>query len=250
MKPTARPAALLAALLLAASVPSAGCDEPAPRLGDAAPAPVEATGEPGDADPPAVPERPTTRELLDGPTRRVSFAPVPLALTVPESWSLEAEAVDGREVRYLAGAAPAAGDVQVAVNQRPDATADDVDALIARAERRAADPAPGTPPEDAAVAAAEVRGLGAARVLEERLIERPLTPAPGDPPPELRWTVNVFVPVGDAVGAVDAVDGAGGFRWYTLNVLGVTPAEYRADEAFLRRIVDSLTFDAPPAPQP
>src|SRR5689334_18840042 len=151
------------ALAMTAAMGIAGCDNsPAP------PKNLPATN-----DKPATtgPSRPTTQELLNGPTKKLSLGVIPFNITVPQSWEVK---TSGDGLAFLQGPTPA-GDVQIQLAKRhSQLSPQDVEALI-RAAKKEADAHP------EAKRTATLRETPSFRILDRQSVGNPMTVPATDP---------------------------------------------------------------------
>ena len=200
---------LLIAALLAAGL---SCDDPpAPPMSPVTPATSQ----------PAAPTRPTTQALTDGPRQRLPLGAAPMSIEVPESWKLSrvdlpaAGGDVGKSVYLLAGPAPT-GDVQLSISQQRDVDGDFIKAFFKTAKEESAADA------DAVV---QLKEVGVNQMLQQRS-------AVGGGEDAVRWSLGYFVPAGLE------------YHWYKVAFVDLTPEVFKADRAFLEKIVDSLRLDA------
>ena len=174
---------------------------------------------------PSADARPTTQELLSGPFKRLSLAPLPLSANVPASWSVK---MMTDNLYFLQGPSPSA-EVQVQIAERTSETAEKLDRML-RAAKRDADAHKDT-------MRVEVRALGDMKVLD---MQRDVThaPPPGTPGATtaptvpmkyVDWSVTYYVPRGSDYAA------------YELHFFNLSADVFNADRGFLQRILDSVS---------
>ena len=195
-----------------------------------------------------MPPRPTTQELLTGPTRTLRLAEFPLTLDVPQSWNLK---TSDTGILMVAGPASSA-DVEIHLSN-PGlrvVQAGQLDAVLAKMKAEAdAKPHPFNK--------VEMRDLGdGVKVLEQRMIstrfvdgklpeERVEDIVIGDPakgpvvttrgvvnPHMMQWTLTIYIPEG--------TDNKYATR--ALNFMMLQASEFKRDREFLEKVVGSLKY--------
>jgi hypothetical protein len=205
-----RGAAVALLTVATASAGLVGCDDPRPAV-PTPPLPVATTA-------PAVaiePQRPTTQALLSGPRTRTVLAPLPLALQLPQGWTLETIA----DTPVLNGPAPS-GDLTVSLITRAVSTK-----AIELTERGAKEEADARPGVHLLAAARTVNGV---RIFERQSVGTTIAP---DGSPTFRWHITVYAPA-----SADSEF----TTTYELNFLGLSRAAFEADKPFLTSIIDSI----------
>lgn len=208
------------------TVPESLVEEPAPA--------------PSIADAPPVP---TTQELVSGPYATLDLPTMPLNIHVPQSWKIMD--LDHGAVILLTGHAPG-GEVQINLTHRPPTTKEKIDVVLEGARQEMAD-------DPKHILKMDFYERGPMKVLERQVAWTASRPNPTALPgeemsPLVRWTITTYVPAGE------------GFNSYELSFLSLTERQFNTDEAFLKKIIDSLAFDptreispvtsAPPPAQP
>lgn len=224
-----------ATVAAALAIGGAACDQPAPP-----PPPADAAppGPPPAATPPAdAPRRPTTQQLTEGEWKTVPISVLPLSVSVPASW----ESVDATDAGLMTieGWTPS-GFAQLRAAARPGLTQETFDAFVrsARADAESRGPnlkkfdlRPGDPVTllERQIASAEMQDMP---TMDDRgnLVDRRATP--------LRWSVLVFMKRDS--GRIDCYE-----LWFD----ALSVEHYQQDEAFFRRLIDSLTYDASRKPE-
>jgi hypothetical protein len=207
------------ALALMAALALAGCDNapPVPKnlpATDDRPATAPATS------------RPTTQELLTGPTKKLNLNAIPFSVTVPQSWEVK---TTPEGLTFLEGPSPA-GDVQIQLAKRHNQLSkEDVEALI-RAAKRDADAHP------EAHRTATVREMASFRILDRQSTGTPVSVQTTDPEGKptvtqitpYQWTILLLLPRGT------------NFEAYELSFYDLTLEQFTKDKQFLQKIVDSV----------
>jgi hypothetical protein len=191
-----------------------------------------------------IPPRPTTQELLNGPTKTLRLAEFPLSLDVPQSWELK---TSDTGVLMVVGPASSA-DVEIHLSN-PGLRVGQLDVQLARMKSEAdAKPHP--------LNKVEMRDLGnGVKVLEQRMIstafvdgklppEREEDIVIGDPskgptvttravvnPHMMQWTLTIYIPEKEEKYATRA-----------LNFMMLQVSEFKRDREFLERTVGSLKY--------
>lgn len=196
---------------------------------------------------------PTTQQLLSAEKRRLRLGDFPLSVEVPKDWELKSY---GGEAGVIVVAGPASsGDIEIQLLQQTQSLPlERIEATFAGAKTEtAAKPHP--------VNRIELRDLGPAKVLEQRMIST--TFVGGKPPPEqvgdivsrdektgfevktrgvlnptlMKWTITTFVP--------SAKDQAGKMQYLPrgLSFSRLRLAEYEQDKEFLEGVVKSLQYE-------
>ncbi|HEY8669145.1 MAG TPA: hypothetical protein VIL86_21020 [Tepidisphaeraceae bacterium] len=212
----------LTLLLMIAATAGLGCDDkssgpPVP------PKPVKEIEEP---------KPPTTQELETGKRKIISLAPLPMTIQAPESWSVQTlQAVS--MVTLLQGWTPG-GEVKIQLSQQPQTTIERIESLAegARNEMKT----------DGRTRVADLRTKGKIKVFErQRLGQATSLPSldvdgnPGKPmPPLYQWTLTYYVPADEK-----------NYKAYSLNFIGLNVEQYKADHAFLEKILDTIQVTAP-----
>ncbi len=206
------------ALAITAAMGIAGCDNSPPP-----PKNLPTTSETPTT---TAPSRPTTQELLNGPTKKLSLGVIPFSITVPQSWEMK---TTGDGLAFLEGPTPA-GDVQIQLAKRHNQlSAQDVEALI-RAAKKEADAHPESK------RTATVRETPSFRILDRQSIGTPMTVPVTDPNGKptvqqitpYQWTVLLLLPRGK------------NFEAYELSFYDLTLDQYKADKDFLQKILDTV----------
>lgn len=218
--------AAVAAALAAALV---GCDRGNDEA--ATPPPAAQATQPADAKAPEpAGRRPTTQQLTEGAWKTVPVSLLPLTMSIPESWEIVPATNGG--LLAVEGYSPS-GFVQVRMSSRNTIPADTFDGFVKSARASAEQNGPRLKKFEVKTGdpvslierqiAGEQRELMPAADDQGNLVEREATP--------LRWSVLVFLKNGDKLEA------------YEMQFDAMSLEHYQQDEAFLRRIVDSLEFD-------
>lgn len=178
------------------------------------PAPVDPVETPDAvAETEVVEDAPATQPADLSRTRTLSLEVVPLELTAPESWSVEQRG----DFRLLTGPTPN-GEARIQIAQRPGMTADQLGYLRTGMEKERK--------ENPAIRVLELRDAEGMKVFERQSVSPAVD---GDPDSAVyRWTVTYFVPAAD------------GHDAYELNFIGLSAADFEADGAFLKKIIDSI----------
>jgi hypothetical protein len=186
------------------------------------------------------PSHPTTQELLTGPRKRLTLAPVPFSASVPLPWKLENLASGA----VLAGPTPS-GEVQIQLSSRTSVKKEDLDIVQRAAKKELA----ATQPAIKRVLKAELKKLpnSAAQVFERQAIGQPapliVTDANNHEHTETAtpfdWTLTLYVPNGTD------------FARYELNFIGgLTAEQYKQDQQLLEAILSSLIYEPSAATPP
>lgn len=210
-------------LLIAGGIFLSACDEPAPTLPQTPPATKPAEPEPA-------PRRPTTQQLEQGEWKTVAISVLPMTIRVPASW--DKPPVADSNLLTLDGWSPN-GTVQLRFSTRPPLTEENFQ-LFLNGARKAMDA------RGEHKMAFELRDKQGYRVLEQQhteprrtmllsdengnLVEREATP--------LTWKQLIFM------------KSESGYDSYELGFVDLSLEHYKQDEAFLKRVLDSLTYDA------
>jgi hypothetical protein len=178
--------------------------------------------------------RPTTQELLAGPTRRITLATWALSIEVPASWELDTSNPQG--FVFLEGYAPS-GPVQIQLAQRPAVNAEQLGHMVEAARK------------DVAVAGRAQRTVDFREGRQFKIFERKgasatvmLTVLDSDgqtrevPHTPYSWTINLLVPQEQT------------YANYELNFFDLTQDQYEADRPFFEKILDTLQLEAHAAP--
>lgn len=172
------------------------------------------------------PPPPSTQELTEGRYKTIDLTGLPLTLQVPESWNIETLGTGSRYL--LMGHAPA-GQIQINLSQRPRTTQEKMDIMLDGARKEmAADPEH--------IKKVDLYTRGDVKIVERQVISRGELPAdPNNPSapsgPMLRWTITTYIPAGEE------------FDSYELNFIGLSARQFENDGPFLRKIIDSLTYN-------
>jgi hypothetical protein len=213
-------------IFLAASLLSAGCDDPGD---DGIPqAVLDQQAKQAEAAK-NLPKIPTTQELLTGPRTLTPLGPLPMTLRVPVSWKVE---VAG-PASHLRGRAPSGDEVTIQLNSRAPIKRAEYEALI-KSEKKAQSERPQS------ILKADIRPFGDGQLFEYQRVGEPREwPVYEGVGSELRtrtttqqpfdWKLIVFDPQGDA------------FQRYELSFIGLTKSQYDKDKAFLQSILDTLS---------
>jgi hypothetical protein len=198
------------ALLMGALVASSGCEkEKIP--------PVVSQTQP--AEPEAPPEqaapRPTAQELMSGPYKKLVLAPLPLAAQVPQSW--EARTLPESSTSFLLGPGPGETDIRIALRIGSPIVPNRLEIMLGGMQKEAA--------SQPALRTIIVRSVGEMKVLEER--------SPGKLSNEVNWRITYFVR--------RDLD----YAPYFLDVLGLTESQLADAEPLLRKVIDSIVYEAP-----
>jgi hypothetical protein len=198
---------------------------------------------------PKKPQYPTTQELLTGPKTRLRLATFPLSVEVPKGWSLASSTVEGGPITLTGQGS--SGDITLQlVHQSGTVAAGRLEDIVSSAKKElAAKPHP--------VNRAELRPLGPAKVLEQRMISSELVG--GKLPPEvwgdveitserdprtsvkvrsilnphmLKWTFTVFLPPANDQHATRA-----------LTFMSLKLSEFEQDREFLEQLMKSLQYE-------
>jgi hypothetical protein len=193
---------------------------------------------------------PTTQELLTGPKKHLRLVGMPLALDVPPSWDLKSLA-DGALILVSGPATSAEISIQLTAQAGQAVSVARLADIVARAKQEAnAKPHP--------INRVELRDLGPAKVLEERMISNELVN--GKLPPEVwgeqeiknendpatpvirvkailnphivKWRLTVYLPT-----SKDQVTPR------SLNFMGLKLSEYEQDKQFLEQLMKTLTYE-------
>lgn len=234
----------MAAITMLALLP--GCDDsPAP------PPEVQQEEDHPKVDEPPPP--PSTQELTQGPYKTLALPGLPLSLEVPESWKIET--LGTSSINLVMGFAPH-GPIQINLSHRPRTTQEKLDIMIEGARKEmAADPEH--------IRKFDVYPRGNMKIVERQVIsheELPVDPANPSAPsgPMMRWTITTYIPspsssASSALGSPGAsIDETAQptqkqqqeLNSYELNFIGLPEQQFEADQAFLRKIIDSLSYDA------
>jgi hypothetical protein len=188
------------------------------------------------------PQRPTTRELVNGPKRRLKLTPIPFTARVPVSWKIEN--LGSGNLTILGGPTPS-GEAQLQVTARSPATAEDID-IIKRASKK--EMATTQSATGRHTIEAHFRTVGGIQAFERRVLGTPAPLIVTDDNNEehtvtatpYTWTLTLFVPQGQ------------NFNRYEINFIAMTREQYEQDKQVLEPIIDSLSYDptALPATQP
>jgi hypothetical protein len=178
---------------------------------------------------PPKPTRPTTQQLVNGPRIALDLKFVPLVLQTPDSWQVKTYE-DGLRV-MIEGDSPA-DTVQISVPAYRDITPEqeaNLEAESARDFSQAADLLP-----KSGVTAKDLGAKTSGKLIELFTINPPAVPDAGTTQPiqTVQWVFTICIPTTDGKH----------FTAYELRFLGLTLAQYKADQAFLRTIVDSVSY--------
>lgn len=169
--------------------------------------------------------RPTTQQLLEDPRKTIRLGSLPLSAKVPESW--EIKALSDGAVIFLQGPTPY-GEVQIQLAQRPPTNAEKIELMVNAAKKEMTENAD-------TIRMADLRNDGLVKIFERQSIgpavSLQMVAAEDQPGPLFRWTITYFVP--------EAAD----FSAYELNFIALPLKQYKADEQFLRKIIDSVQHD-------
>ncbi len=216
-----RTASWLLACLTASFV---GCDEAPPVP------PADLTSRTQET--PDEPARPTTQELLSGPRKVIPLGTLPMTVRVPESWKIEN--LDSGSITLLEGHAPS-GLVQIGLAQRPFVQRDKLESILSRATKEKTD----RPDIIKLLDIKPLPGDAGGQILERQSLGKTLPPVALDaegktlskPETLYSWTITYFIPQAD------------GFEAYELNFVGLTAEQFQVDQAMLREIIDSVTYN-------
>jgi hypothetical protein len=213
-------------------------------------------------DAPAPATRPTTQQLLEGPTKRIGLVLVPLSVEAPESWQVKTlnlsadpqpsgqpavqdpPMVGASSLTELVGPAPG-GDVQVQLAQRLPWQGERLERMLKAAQRDAE--AQQKAAGGGALLKFDIREQQGMRVMEQQKV---LTP-PDAGPKLLDWRITYFAPrrgsaAAPGAGAAAAAPSSTAATEYEaceLNFLNLTVDQYERDRQFLQKIVDSVRYD-------
>ncbi len=170
---------------------------------------------------------PTTRDLLTGPRKTIPLSYIPMKVTAPVGWQVEADSAGA--MAFLKGPTPAGNEVQIQLSQRPTMKNDGLEFLIAGAKEKARKDTSGSSKVD-------LRHDGSVAILERQSVGEPFAAPSGtdeksvaDTSPEYRWTINFFVPRNREL------------LQYEMNFLGLTVKQFKADQTFLESILRTVT---------
>jgi hypothetical protein len=167
--------------------------------------------------------QPTTRELLEGPRRKIQLSGMPIVVTAPQSWDIKWFG----ELEFLQGPA-IGGTIQIRLSARASVKPSDIE-LRHQGAMKELEQNPGEK--------VELRRAGELTILERRS-DAGSAAAPAGAREPVRWTINVFVPRGERMDE------------YELNFIGLTHQLYLDNESLLQSIVNSLAYENPPAVVP
>ena len=199
-----------------------GCEKsaPPPPPPQANQAPPSATEEPASAPAPA----PTTQELMNGKYKTIALTPLPLTVTAPESWEWKSLAVkDNPELRLLNGPTPDGSTARITLLTGSSVSPEKLEVYLNGAKRAATRESNVT---------CNVRSAGDMKILEVEKIPAfsSVTETYVD------WKITCFVR-----GDLD-------YASYTLDVIGLTPAQLEKSKDLYRKVFDSLAYKAPANP--
>jgi hypothetical protein len=174
----------------------------------------------------AVPH-PTTQQLLNAPRTALELKFAPVTLQVPPGW--EVKSYNEGTLVTVEGSTPT-DVIGISVPVSRTITADQEFALEAQA-------AHDLKQHPDLLHKLGVREITGGKVIEHLIVDPPLpTAQPGQPATQpiqtMQWTFSVCIPTADGKE----------YTVYDLKFLGMTLAQYKADQAFLRPIIDSLTY--------
>jgi hypothetical protein len=200
----------------------AGCDKsapPPPPQASNTPPPA-ATEEPTSAPAPA----PTTQELLTGKYKTIALPPTPLTVEAPESWQYKIiDIKDSPEVRLLTGPAPDGSTARIAPLRGSSVPLKTLEFILNGAKRASTREANVT---------CTIRDAGDMKVMEVLKIPdfSPTSETYVD------WKLTCFIR-----GDLD-------YSSYTLDVIGLTPAQLEKSKDLYKKIFDSVAYKAPANP--
>jgi hypothetical protein len=212
----------LAGAMSLALVVTGGCDSDDPSPPPPVPAAPTTQPEP-------VSRRPTTQQLISGAWKTVPVSLLPLNIDMPESWEVVPAANGG--LLAVEGFSPA-GFVQIRMSSRNSIPVDTFDGFVKSA--RSAAEANGDRLRKFEVKPGDPLTLIERQIAGDRepmpvtdeqgnLILREATP--------LRWSILLFLKTGQK------------YETFEMQFDAMSLEHYQQDEAFLRKIVDSLAFD-------
>jgi hypothetical protein len=246
---------LAMAMIGIAGLGPVACDEKPPS----APQAQQSQQNPNTTDAAAPDGRPSAKQLLEGPRTTLPLGMIPLSVKVPTGWSI----MDLEHSVFLQGPAPYRdADIHISLTAVPHMSADAMSYQLQGAAAKAAK-------SGGRYRVLPTRTTGPAQLVEQqesallqaRAATQPTTAPSVEPTTRLtaaeptsrssaatvpgtqpttgpaiaifKWSIWVFVPRPD-----------GSFDGYVLQFVGLDDNEYAANEAFLRSIVDSLTYNA------
>ena len=214
----------LAATILSLAILFGGCDKRSQTYVPPT-APSTAKGKTANTQP-ALTSRPTTQDLESGARKHLFLGALPLALDVPESWSMDNS---GGSSAWLQGPSPH-GEIRIQVtSQGTPFTTAALGLMDQQATKTAAE-------SKGAIQVKPLRSIGSgAKAREQREVQMgTVITADGKPSQGqiMDWTVEVYVPQDQS---------------YILDLLHFSmlgTKQYEEDKEFLEKIVSSLRYDA------
>ena len=182
----------------------------------------------------AVP-RPTTQQLLNAPRTPLELKFAPITLQVPPGW--EVKSYNQGALVTVEGSTPT-DLIGISVPVSRSITADQESALEAQAGRDLKQ-------HPDLLSKLGVRDITGGKVIEHLVVDPVISTLPAETTAAtiqtMQWTFSVCIPTSSGKE----------YTVYDLKFLGMTLAQYKADQAFLRPIIESLTYtptsDLPPA---
>jgi hypothetical protein len=169
---------------------------------------------------------PTTQQLLTGPRSALELKFVPATLQAPVGW--EVKSFNEGLVATVQGPTPT-DFVSISLPASRVISTDQEKGLELKAKQDL-DLHPELLPK------LGVREITGGKVIEHLLVDpiQPTTQAAAatEPIQTMQWTFTICIPTADGKG----------FTAYDLRFLGMTLNQYKTDQAFLRSIIDSLTY--------
>jgi len=172
--------------------------------------------------------RPTTQQLLSGPRKALFLELAPITLQVPTGWTLK---TGSDTLPFTVEGATPTDDVVIAVSAGHSITAVQEKKLEAAASddvRRQPD----------LMKQPDVRDITGGKLIEQLILDPPAAMEPNSATPTtepiqtMQWIFTICIPADDG----------NSFTTYDLRFLGMTIKQYKADQAFLRSVIDSLRY--------
>jgi hypothetical protein len=171
-------------------------------------------------------KRPTTDSLLNGPRTPLPIKFAPFTLMVPPGWQLKTNSNTDVVAATIEGFTPT-DDAVISIPSIVVISAEQEKSLESHAQqdfKKYPD----------LLAKPGIREIAGGKVIERLIpdVQSATEPSATAPLQTMQWTFTVCIPSKSGKG----------FDAYELRFLGMTVKEYKADQAFLRAIVDSLTY--------
>ncbi len=163
---------------------------------------------------------PTTQDLINGPYKKISLAPLPLLAQVPQSWDVKTP--PGTHLAFLQGPSPDGSDIQISLEVGTPLAPDRLQNVLDRAQR-AADQ------DKKLYRAFEIKKVGDTKIMEE---QKPFSGGENSQQQLVEWKMTYFV------------HGDINYTAYVLDIPGLSADQLEQSHVLLQKIFDSITYDS------